>query len=143
MMPVTISGDRSSIKVKVTKYGQMVVAPIQYSTPKTVTLDVINTAFNFITPIQGSSIVITDIIVAADKNVSPTEPAVVEVYTANSDDSMTVIDDIILTQIPRSTTVPITGLNLLVGEGVWVNAKTNDSAVTLTIMFYRIPVGDI
>ena len=84
MMPVTISGDRSSIKVKVTKYGQMVVAPIQYSTPKTVTLDVINTAFNFITPIQGSSIVITDIIVAADKNVSPTEPAVVEVYTANS-----------------------------------------------------------
>ena len=141
--PVNIKGGNSNITAKVTKFGQLVVAPIQYSTPETVTLNVIDTAFNFITPEQGSLIVITDIIIAADKNVSPTEPAIVEVYTADADDSTTVVSDIILTQIPRSTTVPITGLNLLVGEGVWVNAKTNDDAVTLTIMFYRIPVEDI
>lgn len=141
--PVNIKDSDSGVTAKVTEFGQLVVAPIQYSTPLTDELDVINTAFNFIAPQQGSLIVITDIIVAADKNVSPTDPAVVDIYTADSAESTTIIDSILEPLIGRGVTVPVTGLNLLVGEGVWVNAKTNDDVVKLTIMFYRIPVRDV
>ena len=142
-LPVNIKDSDSGKVAKVTKFGQLVVAPIAYSIPVTQEMDVIDTAFNFVTPEQGQSIVITDIVIAANKDVSPTEPAIVEVYTADANDSITVITEILLTQIPRSTTVPITGLNLLIGEGVWVNSKTNDNNVSLTIMFYRVPAENV
>jgi len=141
--PCVISDSNSRTKAKVTKFGQLVVAPLAYSTPNTQSLDIIDTAFSFVAPEQGSSIVITDIVISADKNVSPTDPAEVNIFTADDPVSIVAIDSILETSIPRSTTVPITGLNLLVGEGVWVNATTNDDIVKLTIMFYRVPVEDL
>lgn len=141
--PVNIKGDRTGQVAKVTRFGQLVVAPIQYSTPVTQEMDTINTAFNYIAPIQGSSIVITDIFVSADNMVSNVVPAEIEIYTAESGDTITVLNSILQPRVVRSGNVPLTGLNLLIGEGVWVNAKTNDDNVLLTIMFYRIPVGDI
>ena len=141
--PTVIKDNDSGLTVKVTKWGQLVVAPIQYSTPITIEMNVINTAFNFITPSDGSSIVITDIFVAADKNVNATTPADVEIYTSAAPDSTVVINSILQPRLTRSSNIPITGLNLLIGEGVWVNGKTDDVGILLTIMFYRVPVGDI
>ena len=141
--PCVISDSNTRVKAKVTKFGQLVVAPIQYSTPITQDMDVITTAFNFIVPEQGSSIVITDIFVAADNAVSNTAPAEVELYTADGPDSLTVIDSILQPRLTRSKNVPITSLNLLIGEGVWVNGKTNDNNILLTVMFYRVPAEDV
>jgi len=77
----------------------------------------INTAFNFITPEQGASIVITDIIVGADKNVSNVDPANVEVFQASAADTTTV-------------------------DTAIVN-PTNDNNIEVTIMFYRVPAEDV
>ena len=141
--PCNIIDSNSGHKAKVTKWGQLIVAPLQYSEPETVEMDVVDTAFNFIIPASNQSIVITDIIVSADKNVSATTPAEVEVYTAGAPDSIDVIKSILQPRLTRSTNLPVTGLNLLIGEGVWVNGKTNDIGVLLTIMFYRVPAEDI
>lgn len=143
MIPSLIKDPKTSSTARVTRFGQLVVAPIQYSTPVTVDLDTINVAFNFITPVDGKVVVITDIFVSADNGVSNTTPAEVEIYTSDEMDSTTVIDSILQPRLTRASNIPMTGLNLLIDEGVWVNAKTNDNDILLTIMYYRIPVESL
>lgn len=141
--PVNIKDSDSGFVAKVTKFGELVVAPLQYSTPVSDELDVIDTAFNFIVPQQDHSIIITDIIVDADKSVSNTTPADIEIYEATTADTTTIDSGIISPRLLRGGNRTLTGLNLIVPEGQFVNAKTNDDVVLVTIMFYRVPAKDV
>jgi len=40
--------------------------------------------------------------------------------------------------MPKNTTRDITGLNLLTSPGVWINIKTNDDIIYVTLMGYYI-----
>lgn len=142
-VPSVIKDKDSGNAAKVSRFGQLVVAPLDYSAPVTDSLTPINTAVNFIAPEQGRSIVITDIIASADRNVSNTTPSNVEIYTADSPTSTTVIDAVVSPQLLRGANLSLTGLNMLVGQGVWVNAKTDDDITLLTILFYRVPAEDV
>ena len=137
---VGIVGTDSGVRAKVTPFGQLVVAPADYSIPVAESLSVAGTAVNFIDPSQDQQVVITDIIASADKNVSSTTPADLEVYQATAPDTATVLTSIVRPQLIRSGNFILTGLNLLIPSGVWVNAKTDDAAILLTIMYYRVPV---
>jgi len=141
--PSVITDSNSGVKAKVSKHGQLIVAPLQFSTPVTDSLITINTAFNFIVPVQRKCIVITDILASADKNVSNVDPANVEIYTATAVDTTTVTKAIVSPQVLRAGNVSLTGLNLLIEDGVWVNAKTDDNNILLTIMFYRVPAENV
>ena len=136
----TIRDRLGKYAARVTSLGQLVVAPYDYSEPVSKSLDSINTAFNFIEPLAGHAIVITDIIASADKDVSNTTPADVDVYESDAVDSLTSIKGIVRPQLARSAGRDLIGLNLLVPTGFWVNAKTTDATILLTIMFYRVPV---
>lgn len=141
--PVIIKDNNSGITVKVTEFGQLVVAPLQYSIPISDSLDAINVAFNFIRPQQDHSIVITDIIVSADNSVSNTAPAEIEIYEATEPDTTVIDTGIVSPRLTRADNLALTGLNLIIPEGKFVNAKTNDDNVLVTIMFYRVPAEDI
>lgn len=140
--PVNIQDGDTGVVARVTKFGQLVVAPIQYSTPIAVDLDVTGVAFNFIGPAQGQQIVITDIIASANKDVSNVDPADVTIYAADTVDSLVESPVIVAPQLTRANNLALTGLNLIVDEGKFVNAKTTDTIITVTIMFYRVPVKD-
>lgn len=142
-VPAVITDSNSDNSAKVTIFGQLVVAPLDYSTPVAVDLDVINQAFNFITPLAGHGIVITDIVVGANKDVSTVDPANIEIYQADAVDSLTANPSILKPRLTRAGNLPLTGLNLLVPEGKWVNAKTDDAIITVTLMFYRVPAEHI
>ena len=71
-----------------------------------------------------------------------TTPADVRIYTADAPDSITVISGIVSPQPLRGVTIALTGLNFIVGQGVWVNAKTDDNAVLVTVAFYYIPIEE-
>ena len=142
-VPSTIQDSNSGLTAKVTKFGQLVVAPLQYSTPVADNLNVIDTAFNFVQPEQDHSIVITDIIVSADNAVSNVTPAEVEIYEATAADTTTIDIGIVSPRVVRSGNLALTGLNLIIPEGKFVNAKTNDNNVLVTIMFYRVPAEDV
>ena len=137
---VNLVNDNNDHRVKVSSHGQLIVAPIDFSTPVTKSLAVIDTAVNFIAPQTGHFIVITDIIASADKDVSNTSPANVDVYESDEVDSLTIVNEIVSPQLIRAANLPLTGLNLKIPEGLWVNAKTSDAAILLTIMFYRVRV---
>ena len=142
-VPSVIQDNDSGLTARVTKFGQLVVAPLQYSTPVDDNLNVIDTAFNFVQPQQDHSIVITDILVNADNSVSNVTPAEVEIYEATTADTTTIDTGIISPRVVRAANLSLTGLNLLVPEGKFVNAKTNDNNVLVTIMFYRVPAEDV
>lgn len=141
--PVNIQDSKDGVTVRVTRFGQLVVAPLAYSEPIAKELDTADTAFNFLAPESGKSIVITDIIVSTGQLISPTDPAEIEIYEADAIDSLDLLQGIVSPRLVRGGSLTLTGLNLLVPEGRWVNAKTDDTSIFITIMFYRVPVEDV
>jgi hypothetical protein len=140
---VGIKDSKTKQQARVTRFGQLVVAPLDYSEPIKRDLDTIDTAFNFLVPVSKHSIVITDIIVSADKGVSPTDPAEIEIYQADAVDSLDESTSIVSPRLSRGEDLTLTGLNWLVPEGKWINAKTNDNNVLITIASYRVPVDKV
>jgi len=125
---------------KVSPYGQLVVAPLDFSTAHAVVVDTINTAFNFVGPVMGKQFVVTDILIYADKGVGVND-ASVDLYEATGSDVTTVSKAILCTEMVKQTTLSMTGLNLIVTEGRWLNIKTNDNTIFATVMGYYVSVA--
>lgn len=139
--PVNIQDNETGRRARVTEYNQLVVAPVDYSTPITVTLDVINTSFNILKPFEQQSIVITEVIASALKSVSNTDPASIRIYTSNVDEnSLTAIQNLFSPQLARGQNFIATGLNVIVPSGLWINSTTDDATVEITLGYYRVPV---
>lgn len=135
---VEIKDQDSDIRARVTKYGQLVTAPLSFSVPTSNNMVLINTPYNFIEPQPGQSIIITNVIVSADKNVSNTDPANVVVYQSDGINSLTNLGTLVQPQLLRGENLNFL-MNLIVGEGVWVNATTNDDAILLFLYYYYVP----
>jgi len=43
----------------------------------------------------------------------------------------------------KQTQLAVNGLNLIVPEGKFVNVKSDDTNIKITIMFYRVPAEDV
>lgn len=123
----------------VTQYGQLVTGALAYSTPVAHTMTLTNTAYNFVKPISGKRIVITDILIYANKGVGVNDAAI-EIYEADDDESIVISKSIISTEMLKQSARDLTGLNLIVSGGKWLNAKTDDNTIFMTIMYYYIPV---
>lgn len=138
--PIKIVDSKTGNSARVTNFGQVVTSPLDYSTPVERELDVPLQVFNFISPVASKDIVITDIIVSANKDVSTNTPADISIYEADAVDSATPSPGIIRPQLVRAQNFSLTGLNILVPRGKWLNAFTSDATIILTIMFYRVPI---
>lgn len=138
-VPSVIKDSKSANSARVTRFGQLVVSPLDFSTPIDRELSSPNVAVNFLTPEQDKLIIITDLIISTDKNVSNVDPANIEIYQADSADSLIANPSIVRPQMIRASNFIMTGLNWFIPEGKWINAKTNDAGVLITIAFYRIP----
>ena len=138
--PAVIKDHATGNAARVTEFGQLVVAPIAYSTPIAKSLTPASTVFNFIEPAQDQNIVITDIAASANFGVSVNTPASTTIYQASAPDTAVVDELIYSPQLLRGGNVVLTGLNMLIPGGKWVNAFTDDDIILLTIMYYRVPV---
>ena len=121
----------------VTHRNQLVVAPLDFSTAYAVTASVINTAFNFVGPQSGKQFIITDILLYANKGVGANDAAV-DLYEATGDAETTVSKSILSIEMLKQTSRDISGLNLIVTAGRWVNIKTDDNTIFATIMGYYV-----
>jgi hypothetical protein len=138
-VPSHIVDPHNGLAARVTEFGQLVVSPIAYSVPVADTLTVINTAYNFVEPEANHQIVITDVILTADKTVG-VNGAAVEIYTADSPTSTVVTKSVLDIEMLKNTSRDLIGLNFLVGKGRWVNAKSDDVNIQVTIGYYRVPI---
>ena len=139
MIPSVIADPYSGVKARVSEFGQLAVAPLAYSKPSFKKLTVVNTAYSFIAPEEGHQIVITDIILTANKAVG-TNDATIDIYEAESPTTTVITTAIIELEMIKQSNLVLTGLNLLIPQGLWVNAKTDDNDVFVTLMYYRVPI---
>ena len=138
-IPVTLFAGTTPIAAS--KIGQVITAPYAYDLVKAITLDVDAQVYNFYKPRVGKSFVVTGIILNANKSV--TSECVVDVYQGATVDDSDITNNILKVEMLKNTALPLLGLNILVQDGKWVNAKTDDDDVFCTIMGYYIPCTDV
>lgn len=142
-LPVTIQGHnhpRSGVQdAKVTGVGALVTSPFAYDETKFVELAEPNVGYNFYKPIAGKQFVITGVIATGDKQIAANADATVIVYEATTDVATVVTKELLTFVLTQSTALSMIPLNILVNEGVFINAKTDDDDVHTNIIGYRIP----
>ena len=135
-----VTGTHNRI-AEVTALGQLVVAPLAYDDPAFKELAEPNTAYNFYKPISGQQFVITGIRAKADRQVSTTVDADVVVYEASAEGSTAglVVDRILHREaMVRGESFTLLPMNLLVNAGKFVNAKTTDDDIHMSIWGYYV-----
>ena len=124
--------------VRVSDAGQLVTAPLAYSTPIARTLGTANTAVNVIAPNTGCRIVITDVVIYGNRQIGANDATFV-LYEASSIDTTTVDKTIMQFEVLKQSSIVMTGLNIITNTGVFINAKTDDDDVFLFVGAYFIP----
>lgn len=137
--PCYIVDPKTGNTATVSEYGQITVAPVDYSVTAQEKLTAINTAYTMIEPVDGKLIIVTDIILTANKNVGVND-ATVTLYTTEVAGNLTPTGDLLELEMIQKSTLAINGINNKVEPGLYVNAKTDDNDVFVTIMYYRVPV---
>ncbi len=125
--------------VKVTPTGELVVAPAAYNETEFNILAVAGTAYNFYGPRVKKQFIISSIIAYADKDVTGGGAnAEVIVFEASSSSSATVDKELLQFALEQNQLFPPAPLNIKVAPGVWINAKTDDDDIHMTILGYYI-----
>ena len=139
--PVQITDGRKGTvnKAGVTSIGQLTVAPFDYDETKFQELGTANTAVNFYTAKAGEQFVITGVVAFADKDVGDNTDTNIIIYEAVDSATATIAKILIQFGMGKLTSISITPLNILVNEGLFVNAKCDDADIHMTVMGYFIP----
>lgn len=127
-------GSGNGRAAKVTSIGQLVTAPFAYDDVVFKELAEPDTAYDFYPPKAARQFVITGVLFRADKQVSSTVDATVVIYEATTKTTTTVSKVLIQFAVVQGDIINPTGLNLLVAEGRYVNAKTDDDDIHMTIL---------
>ena len=135
---VTLEGGLGKWKAKVSRYGEQIVSPYDYSVSYFKNLDIANQGYSFVGPKQGQFFVITSIYFQANKNVSASTAADVVLFESNDEDNVTVSKSIYQFEMVRRDVISLTSLNIKISEGKYLNGKTTDDDVLATISGYYV-----
>jgi len=126
-------GSGNNFKAKVTERGQLVTAPLDYSTmfPCEITTDA--GACEVLPPISGKQFVITNIILSTNAD------TVVNVYESNEPDGA-IETSILQIDIALKAVVPVGPLNLILNPGKWLNITATKKKVFANISGYYIAI---
>lgn len=125
-------GGRGSI-AQVSPAGLILLsAPDDESAFKELAVD--DTVYNFFAPKFQNAFIITSFLAFADKSVSDTSDTVIVIYEASSETGATVDKTLFQFGMGKLTVLPIGPLRLKVSEGKFLNAKTGDNSIHLTIV---------
>lgn len=132
-------GGGKGFSARISPVGELAVAPIAFSDPIARELTAINVPANFFVPKAGHSLVVTDIILYANRNVGVND-ATVLIYEATGSTITASQKTLLRQEMAKQTSLPLNGLNWNVTGGAFLNARTNDSEVFVTIAAYFRPI---
>ncbi len=143
-LPVEIQGQEDSTitNAKVTRSGELVVSSLKYDETQFNELGTVDAAVNFYKPRVGQQFVVTGVIAAGNLSIAANALATVIVYEASTESATVVDKTLIQFGVTRLQTLPLVPLNILANEGKFINAKTDDDDVFLTVMGYYVPARD-
>ena len=127
---------------RVTHAGELITVRGNYDSTFNAAMTSINTAYNLITPKSGLQFIVTGIVLNADKNVSATDGAIAVLYEATSGTTTTASKVLLTLNIGKNSTVPLTGILIQTTRGVYVNAKTDDATINITLLGYYLEIDE-
>ena len=127
---------------RVTHAGELITVRGNYDSTFNAAMTSINTAYNLVTPKSGFQFIVTGVVLNADKNVSATDGAIAELYEATSDTTTTASKTLLTLNIGKNTTVPLTGILIQTTKGLFINAKTDDATVNITLLGYYLEIDE-
>ena len=133
----TITDGQSDRTVDISPNGELIVAPIHPNQSVHWKMDVINTAYTFASITSGKRMILQNVLLYGNKNVGATD-STVTIYTADSATSLTPIQTILEFEVPKYGTRDLMNLNLDLGSEVFLNAKTDDNDIFITMMGYYV-----
>jgi len=139
MIKSSITDPSKGIQARVSDFGELITGSLSYDESSTLKMEAASTVYNIVTPSTGEYIVITGMLLYANRNVSATTEATVDVYCSSAGPSSARTgSSMLLTEIPKQSYRDITSLSLFCEPGNWINATTSDDDVYITIMYKRI-----
>jgi len=123
----------------VTAAGQIITAPFGYDETVFNTLDATGTAYHYYGPKAGFQFVITGVIAYATKDVNDSTSTVISIFEAVSTASISATKTLMSFGLGKNAVLPLLPLNIIVTEGVYLNATTDDDDILLTVMGYYVP----
>jgi hypothetical protein len=141
-LPIKIEDPVTQKVANVSEYGQLIIAPISYSTPYYIDVAVAATEYEVVQGKTGRKFVITDVLLASDKNfATATVAETVIVYQADVSDITTNLGTIFQIDFLRNDRLAATGLNLITETArSLVAIAPTSAAVDVTIAGYYIPI---
>ncbi len=128
----------TGMTAKVGLDNALAVSPSQSSKTHNATLDVDATPVEIVAAKGGFIFCITGIILTGNKGISTSVDALVDIYTSTDSASATAVTTILSIPIARSSQTVITGVLLETEAGHFINGKTSDDDVLVTILGFYV-----
>jgi len=138
-VPSHIIDPKTKMKARVSEFGALAVAPLQYSTVFSVKMDTINTAYTLVEPVGSHSIIVTDIVMTGSKNVGVNN-SLVEVYSSETAGSLDASAGVFSSEVAKNSSLVLNGLNFIIPKGKFLISKMDDADVYMAIGYYYVPV---
>ena len=124
--------------VKVRDFG-LVTNPFSNNASSHAFLSTVNGVQNMFKDLIGNKFIIDCIILSGDRNIAANADATLLIYASTSAFSRVQTEQIYLDKVSRGERFGICGLKREVPKGLFVNAETDDSTISLNILGYFIP----
>lgn len=139
-LPVRLMGNGSQ-QVQVNSAGELITSDGPYDLAKFNELDTVNTAYNFYGPKGREQFVITGFLIYGDKQVSTSTNATVVIYESLQPDSATEERVLVQVEVGQNQSIPFPNIRILCTKGAYLNAKTDDDDVHMTIFGHYVDLG--
>ena len=138
-LSVGLQGGIADYRVLVTSRGELVVAPLAYSTPYYKSVAAAATPYEVVPAKAEKRFVITGLLLASDKTFgSATTAETLTIYEANAADLSVNLKTIVRLDMLKNDRMPATGLNLITTKARALVAIGTDFAVDVTIAGYYV-----
>ena len=134
---VRLTGDNGK-EVAVNDAGEVLVSSGPYDLSVFNDMDTADQAYNYYGPRGKLQFVITGLLAFADKDVNDASDTTVVIYEATAPDTATASKVLIQAELGQLTNLPFPNVRILCNVGIWLNAKTNDDDVHLTIFGHYV-----
>ena len=139
-LPVRLMGNGSQ-QVKINEAGELLISDGPYDLVVFNELATINTAYNYFKPRGRQQFVITGFLAYGDKQVSGSTNATVVIYEASQINSATEDRVLIQFELGQNQSVPFPNIRILCNKGAYINAKTDDDDIHMTIFGHYVDLG--
>ena len=136
-LPVRLMASGSQ-QVAVNEAGEILVSDGPYDLAEFQELDIINTAYNFYGPSGREQFVISGFLMYGDKQVSTSTNATVIIYESDQPDSTTEDRVLVQVEVGQNQSIPFPNIRILCNKGVYINGKTDDDDVHMTIFGHYV-----